>query len=174
MCPKGDIISSDSGQIRFLRMSSITDLPMMETVVRGDRDAFEHLLDMGADVNVCDFTGKTALHWAAASPQGEILVCDLLREGAKTEVRDKQGYTPLHAHCAKGRYYAVSCLLYHGADVNAQSDFTALTPLQIAAMCEHASIVRLLLAHGARASDATEELKKTLNRLLASDTIAQT
>ena len=150
-------------------MSKITDLPLMETVVRGDSGDLQHLLEMGADVNACDFTGKTALHWAAASSEGELLVNHLLMEGAKTEARDKRGYTPLHVHCAKGRYYAVSCLLYHGADVNAQSDFTSLTPLQIAGVCEHADIVRVLLAHGAKASDATEELKKTLNRLLSNE-----
>ena len=59
--------------------------------------------------------------------------------------------------------------LHHGADVNAQSDFTALTPLEIAGMYDHANIVRILLAHGAKVIDATEELKKKLNILLAKD-----
>ena len=68
------------------------------------------MIDMGANVNARDHTGKTALHWAASSPEGELLVFDLIKEGADTEMRDKRGYTPLHVHCAKGRYYAVSCL----------------------------------------------------------------
>ena len=51
------------------------------------------MIDMGANVNARDHTGKTALHWAASSPEGELLVFDLIKEGADTEMRDK---TRLH------------------------------------------------------------------------------
>lgn len=45
----------------------------------------------GADVNVADFTGQTALHWTAV--RGSIQVAELLlQNGARLEHADFHGY----------------------------------------------------------------------------------
>jgi len=123
---------------------------LFDAVVHGEEAAVTHLVGLGISIDACDDQGMTALHWSAASPEGEALVPFLLSVGAKLESRDKVGHTPLHLHCAQGRLFGASCLLHHGGDANARTQKTLLTPLHLAADMQHVDITRLLLAYGAR------------------------
>ena len=126
---------------------------MFDAVVCGDESALIHLLSLGASIHSVDDQGLTALHWSAASPEGENLVPYLLSRGAHIDARDIAGITPLHLHCARGRIFGAACLLHQGADANSQTtDSLGMTPLTFATKLNHAEIVRLLLAYGAKAS----------------------
>ena len=65
---------------------------------RGDRggsvDRVRTLIDAGADVNVRNYKGQTALHCAAKAGFAEIVKL-LLAHGADVDARDGQGETPL-------------------------------------------------------------------------------
>ncbi|GIZ44968.1 hypothetical protein CKM354_000815200 [Cercospora kikuchii] len=88
-------------------------------VKRANVECVEQLLDCGANINNIDAFGRTALHEAANFP-GQTLGLTL------TEL-----------------------LLGRGADVNACGVFSGETVLHVAARHGHASIVALLLDHGA-------------------------
>ncbi|KAJ3115154.1 hypothetical protein HDU96_001120 [Phlyctochytrium bullatum] len=80
------------------------------------------LVSYGADINVRNRGGRTALHEATRGETARWL----LEGGAEVDARDDCGWTPLHAVCDQGyevgwRYAAEvgRALLEHGCDVNA-------------------------------------------------------
>lgn len=76
--------------------------PSLVYVCRGDRggnpQSVQALLDQGADVNITNYKGQTALHCAAKAGFVEP-VRILLAHGADVNVQDRDGDTPLHAAC---------------------------------------------------------------------------
>lgn len=126
--------------------------PFFNAVASGDEAAVNRLLSLGASLNKPDEKGLTALHWAASSPEAEVLVPLLLSRGSKIDARDELGRTALHVHCARGRVFGVGCLLHQGADANCQTLDTLSTPLHLAAIHNQTEIARLLLAYGAKSS----------------------
>ena len=120
---------------------------LIDSVVKGDESAVNHVLSMGADIHEADSSGLTPLHWTSASAAAEALVPYLLSCGAKLDVRDNLGHTPLHLHCARGRSFGASCLLHQGSDTNARTQTTLYTPLHLASKFKHAEIAKVLLAY---------------------------
>ena len=102
--------------------------PPLVVASRGDKgehpEKIQALLELGADVNVRDYKGKTALHRAAtAGFLGSMEV--LLGNGAAIDAPDKKGETPLCDAVRAGRVEAVALLLERGADpraANAKGD----------------------------------------------------
>ena len=98
--------------------------PPLVVASRGDKgehpEKIQALLELGADVNVRDYKGKTALHRAAtAGFLGSMEV--LLANGADIEAADKKGETPLFDAVRAGRVEAVVLLLERGADAGAEN-----------------------------------------------------
>ena len=98
--------------------------PPLVVASRGDKgehpERLQALLELGADVNVRDYKGKTALHRAAtAGFLGSMEV--LLVNGADIEAADKKGETPLFDAVRAGRVEAVVLLLERGADAGAEN-----------------------------------------------------
>ena len=97
--------------------------PPLVVASRGDKgehpERLQALLELGADVNVRDYKGKTALHRAAtAGFLGSMEV--LLANGADINAADHQGATPLSDAVRAGRVEAVALLLGRGANPSAQ------------------------------------------------------
>ena len=132
------------------------------------------LVTRGAPVCAKNRRGAEPLHYACdGSPgsrrwdpvaQAETIEC-LLEAGANPNATDRSGVSPLHRAVRTRCAAAVHMLLDHGADahhINARGS----TPLHLAvqttgrggsgsveARQQQAEIVRLLVAHGARATD---------------------
>lgn len=106
------------------------------------------LLDAGADVNLKDARGDTAL--MRASLKGHVDLCELfLDAGADMEVRDMfGGATVVQRAVAYGKTDVTTLLLDRGADMDAR-DMDDATALLIAATKGRASLVEMLVGRGA-------------------------
>ena len=113
----------------------------------GDVNTMKTLIANGANINMTDQHGFTAL--MVASYSGEVEIVRLLLEaGALVDQRDLSGYTALMYFCSAGNVPCVRLLLEHGASVNV-SNHDCSTPLMFAAQQGHNEMVRLLLENGA-------------------------
>ena len=134
--------------------------PMLVYVCRGDNrehpDKVLRLLELGADIDVRNYKGKTALHCAAKA--GFLSVIDLLIEkGATIDAPDNNGETALFEAIrstiknGEKQRAAIEALLVKGADPNLKNE-KGLTPLQIAKRMRRADarkIVELLRRYNA-------------------------
>jgi ankyrin repeat protein/GTPase SAR1 family protein len=75
------------------------------------------LLDLGADIDVTDYTGSTALHLAVTVGNSEATEL-LLGKGARSDVYHDIERAPLWEAVSKRDYEAVELLLSHGANPN--------------------------------------------------------
>ena len=119
-----------------------------------DRDAsrLRALVDAGADVNVRQPDGASALHWAAHWDDVETARL-LLHAGADVDAAGAYGVTPLSLAAANASASLVDLLLEAGADPNASRD-SGETPLMRAAATGSVAAVRSLLAAGANVDAA--------------------
>jgi ankyrin repeat protein len=125
-----------------------SDASLVDAAERGNTDAVLDALRHQADVNASQGDGMTALHWAAAKNNVE-LVNALLHAGANVRAATRLGgYTPLVLAARNGSDAVVEPLLAAGADVNVRTSNGA-TPLMLAAGSGNVAVVDDLLAHGA-------------------------
>ena len=124
--------------------------PLLDATKRGDVAAVRSLLKDGADPNLAQGDGLTALHVAAEEGYLEIAEL-LLSAGAKIEGKTRIGdYTPLHLASRSGQAEVVRALLEAGADAAAVTTTTEVTPLHLAAKAMNGEgAVRALLEHAA-------------------------
>ena len=133
------------------------DSPVADAAMRGDADAVETLIAQGADVNVPQGDGMTALHWASERADAA-LVRVLLEAGADIDVVTRIGdYTPLHLASRAGSAGAVEALLEAGSDPVAVTATGAVTPMHFAAAAGSVDALAALARYGvevdARESD---------------------
>ena len=122
-------------------------------------DIVKMLLEHGANVNLADFDGDTALLCACqhtkydgsqfAERKTEIVKI-LLKHEADVNIQNENGVTSLMSATQSGNVKIVKMLLEHGANVNIKSSIgnTALMD----SLHGNADIVRMLLEHGADVS----------------------
>ena len=123
--------------------------PVADAAMRGDTEAVETLIAQGADVNVPQGDGMTALHWGAERGDGA-LVRVLLDAGADLAAVTRIGdYTPLHLASKAGSADAVEALLEAGSDPAAVTATGAVRPIHFAAGAGSAAAVATLAHHGA-------------------------
>jgi ankyrin repeat protein len=123
--------------------------PLMYAALHGDVDSVRQLLQAGADPNLQNDAGATALMWATDNLE---IVTELVEHGADVNAKSGDSRTPLLI--AAGRFGAgpvVKTLLDHGANPSAHSPGLGdtMTPLAEAAYVGDESILRTLLARGA-------------------------
>lgn len=136
--------------------ASQQDSPLLNATKRGDVVAVRSLLEDGADPDVAQGDGLTALHLAAQQGNLEI-VQPLIGAGANVEAKTRIGdYTPLHLASGGAHASVVRALIDAGADPTAITSRTGVTPLHLAAKALNGeSTVRALLEQGV-AVDARE------------------
>jgi ankyrin repeat protein len=134
--------------------------PPLVYACRGDNgehpDEVQTLLDLGADIDVRNYKGKTALHYAAKA--GFLKVINLLIEkGATVDATDQDGETPLFEAIrstikdGEKQRAALEALLVKGANPNLRNQ-KGLTVLQVAQRIRRAEkekVVELLQASNA-------------------------
>ena len=134
--------------------------PDLVYVCRGDNrehpDKVQRLLALGADIDVRNYKGKTALHYAAKA--GFLKVINLLIErGAPLDATDNDGETPLFDAIrstikdSQKQRAALEALLIAGANLNVKNK-KGLTPLQVAQRMRRAEarkVVALLRVYNA-------------------------
>ncbi|KAJ1462584.1 ankyrin repeat-containing domain protein [Pelagophyceae sp. CCMP2097] len=115
-----------------------------------DVDVPLQILAAGADPNICDDDGITALMLASrgsATSEATGLVARLISAG-DANAKSRDGTSALHYAAAFGRTTAVRALLEAGAEANAATN-DAVLPLMVAAKAGHARCAELLLEYGA-------------------------
>jgi ankyrin repeat protein len=129
--------------LRAAGPASIADAAM-----RGDRAEALAMIKQGADVNLAQGDGVTALHWAAR--HGDVdLVTALLASGANAKSTTTLGaYTPLHLAAERGAGPIVGALLRAGATADARTT-TGATPLMLAAAAGDRATISALVDAGA-------------------------
>ncbi len=123
--------------------------PLMYAALYGDVDSVRQLLKTGADPNLQNEAGATALMWATDNLE---IVTELIAHGADVNAKSSDSRTPLLI--ASGRFGAspvAKLLLDHGANPSAHSPGLGAdtTPLAEAAYAGDENVLRTLLARGA-------------------------
>ncbi|KAI5933870.1 putative ankyrin repeat domain-containing protein 19 [Manis javanica] len=116
--------------------------PLIKAVQCQQEDC-ARILDHGADPNVSDIYGNSALHYAAC---GECVttVAQLLSHNADIEANNEEGFTPLLLAIRQRKYEMTKYLLTKGANVHAV-DKKKRTTLMLAIDNGSTVIARLLL-----------------------------
>lgn len=128
--------------------------PLMYAALYGDSGDLRRLLARGADPNLKNEAGTTALMWAAGDLGKTRLLVD---HSADVNARSDNARTPLMIASTRfGSLPVVKLLLDHGANPNAQSPalFGLMTPLAEAAYAGDAATMRTLIQHGADVNGA--------------------
>lgn len=105
------------------------------------------LLENGANTEVRNSDGVTALHHAAAIDSQETTLL-LLRHGANVDAEAAQFGTPLHLAAAKNHPAIIWHLLEFGAKIDARTE-KGVSPLDLAAKHGSEKSVQILLGRGA-------------------------
>lgn len=124
-------------------------------------DLEQYLLISGSEINVQDWTGKTALSWAAQGIDASV-VRKLLRHNASVSTRDKRNKTPLHysAGNPSGVIESVEMILESITELESErgnreeslieaGDDKGRTPLNYATRKDLPEVTRVLLDAGA-------------------------
>lgn len=123
--------------------------PLMQAVLYGDVESVRVLLERGANPNLRNEAGATALMWAVTELEKTRLLLD---RGADVNARSDDSRTPLLIAAGHfGNIEVVKLLLNRGADVNVKSPGLGgnMTPLSEAARVRDEALLRLLIERGA-------------------------
>ncbi|KAG8440943.1 hypothetical protein GDO86_006616 [Hymenochirus boettgeri] len=129
----------------------------------GDLSRVRSLIQKGADPNLPDNFGYTALHYS--SRKGSLPVCSfLLDNGANSNAQTHGGTTALHRAAYRGHFEVVQLLLEHGADP-AKTDSDGRTALHKAAEGGHHKLCQLLLKQNGKLMELKDSRGQTASDL---------
>lgn len=109
---------------------------------RGSASIVKALLDHGADINIPNPTGQTALQCAARGGSEDVVKL-LLENGADVNAKDENEQTALQGAAGQGYGTIVKMLLDSGADIDAE-DLDGDTALDFADRRHHSAVLDLL------------------------------
>ncbi len=127
--------------------------PLLQAASEGDAALVEELLEQGANTNVQDTHGMTALMYAGVCGDTS-MARSLLLKGADPNLQNEDGATALITAATVGNVAMVRLLLDHHADPNIPVN-DGTTPLTWATVYGYPEIVQMLLAHGAGSGQVT-------------------
>lgn len=129
--------------------------PFLLAVEDADIEIIEELASLGADINVKDDNGKTALMDAAHEGEIDVVEC-LLEAGVDTSLSDRSGFSALHAAVLSKNAAVVKALVEKCSDesINKIWEDFMKTPLDIAMENRTGEIIDILEAKGAKHSEA--------------------
>ena len=123
--------------------------PLMQAALYADAESVRLLLDTGADPNLRNEAGATALMWAVNDLEKTRLLLD---RGADVNARSEDSRTALLIAAGRvGSREVVKLLLDRGADIKVKSPGLGgdMTPLTEAARLPDEALLRLLIERGA-------------------------
>lgn len=136
---------------------------LMAAAAHGATDCAKYLLENGANPNLKNFNGFTALHWAAFTGRTEVVPL-LLDYGADIEARIADGKTAVHIASFRGQRGFLDYILKRNADINAV-DSDGNNALCFAALANQQATVEFLLRKGIETDQLNCE-KKSLKDLV--------
>jgi len=113
----------------------------------GNVDIVNKLIENGADINIKDKYGSTALRWAIVGDNKDIALL-LIKKGIDFKIKDESGHTALDIAVRKNKYDIAHILINKGADIDNRND-KGYTPLHAAILFNHYKIAELLIENGA-------------------------
>lgn len=126
-----------------------------DAAASGDFSTALLLLQYGADPNLRDRDGWSAIHWAAEEGHQGIVTL-LMEKGANVNAVSSYGTSPLHCAANGGHTSIVSLLLDHGADP-LKSTCHGWTALHHAAFMGHSHVVQRLLTDDGTRSNVSQQ-----------------
>ena len=127
------------------------DEDLIRAVENNNASQTQNLLDKGANPNVRNPQGYTALMLAARNQQPKLAIL-LLEAGAAPDLRNKYGETAIMLASYHGQLGLVKQLYAKGADI----DHDGWNPLIYAASKGYSEIVQFLLTFGASVNATTD------------------
>ncbi|MDA1371738.1 MAG: ankyrin repeat domain-containing protein [Proteobacteria bacterium] len=121
--------------------------PLIEAARHQDAAAVRLVLASGADPDVSQSDGATALHWAVYQEDVDMLAA-LIQAGANVNITNRLGASPLYLAAKNGNAELIENLLRGGADPNLALPIGE-TPLMTAARSGTVEGVQQMLAAGA-------------------------
>lgn len=173
---------------------------LMYSAQNNDTELMKFSLKNGADVNLQDKDGDTALIWASIRGNLDVfrtlienkadvnakdksdrtvliwassndVVKTLIDNGADVNAKDKSGWTALMRASLNGHNDVVKTLIEHGADINAKNE-NGWTPLVLAASNGENEVIKtLLIEYQAKVSDEDKTILKKLGSTFTLDLI---
>ena len=115
--------------------------------INNNEKLVELLIQMGADINQVDESGKAPLHHAAER-KNEYVVEQLIKKGANIDTKNGDGNTPIHLASYAGDKDTTLVLVEKGANLNLQNK-EGNTPLLLALSRGLEVVAKLLIEKGA-------------------------